>query len=136
MLWNQISSLEEELEGGYDVKLVQQQAEDALLFFGIDESMWNIPSEKLSGGGQQKKISLAVCIFSRNDLLLLDEPTHYLDVQGLVQLCQLIESCKERNTTVLVVSHAVDLINNVATDAVHLHNHMLNLYPGISWYLL
>lgn len=129
LICDQISSLEEELEGGHDVQLVQQQAEDALQFFGMDESMWNVPSSKLSGG-QQKKISLASCVFSRNDLLLLDEPTNYLDVQGLIQLRQLIESCKERNTTVLMISHDVDLINDMATDVIHLNNHTLNYYPG------
>mmetsp|Transcript_14490 Transcript_14490/g.23998 ORF Transcript_14490/g.23998 Transcript_14490/m.23998 type:complete len:693 (+) Transcript_14490:101-2179(+) len=124
-----ISTLEEELEGGHDVQLVQQQAGEALVFFGIDESMWHVPSKKLSGG-QQKKISLASCVFSRNDLLLLDEPTNYLDVQGLIQLRRLIESCQERNTTVLMVSHDVDLINDMATDVIHLNNYTLNYYPG------
>ena len=128
-LCDQIAALEEELEGGHDVQLVQQQAEEALLFFGIDESMWNIPSEQLSGG-QRKKISLAACVFCRTDLLLLDEPTNYLDVEGLIQLRRLIESYKKRNMTVLMVSHDVDLINDVATDVIHLHNLTLSYYPG------
>lgn len=125
----QISGLEEQLEGGHDVQQVQKQGEDALKLFGINESMWNVPSGQLSGG-QRKKISLAACVFCRNDLLLLDEPTNYLDVEGLIQLRRLIETCGEQGTTVLMVSHDVDLINDVATDVIHFHNTMLTYYPG------
>jgi ATPase subunit of ABC transporter with duplicated ATPase domains len=125
----EISVLEEEIQGGRDVQVVQQQAEEALKFFGIDQCMWHIPCERLSGG-QRKKISLAACLFCRHDLLLLDEPTNYLDVEGLIQLRRLISSCKKRNTIVLMVSHDVDLINDVATDVIHMHNHTLSYYPG------
>lgn len=128
-LCKEIAALEDELEKGHDVVLVQQQAEEALAFFGIDESMRNIPSEQLSGG-QRKKTSLAACMFCRADLLLLDEPTNYLDVEGLIQLRRLIESYKQRNSIVLMVSHDVDLINDVATDIIHLHNQALMYYPG------
>jgi ATP-binding cassette, subfamily F, member 3 len=128
-LCEEIALLEEELQGGYDVLMIKQQAEDALKFFGIDEKMWNSPSGTLSGG-QLKKIALASCLFCRNDLLLLDEPTNYLDVDGLIQLRRLVESCKARNTIVLLVSHDVDLINDVATDTIHMHDYILSYYPG------
>jgi ATP-binding cassette, subfamily F, member 3 len=128
-LCEEIALLEEESQGGYDVSVVKQQAEDALKFFGIDENIWNTSSGELSGG-QLKKIALASCLFCRSDLLLLDEPTNYLDVDGLIQLRRLVESCKARTTIVLLVSHDVDLLNDVATDTIHMHNHNLSYYPG------
>lgn len=128
-LCEEIAVLEEELQGGRDVQVVQQQAQEALEFFGIDESMWNTPCGRLSGG-QRKKISLAACLFCRHDLLLLDEPTNYLDVKGLIQLRRLIASCKEKNTIVLMGSHDVDLINDVTTDVIHMHDKTLAYYPG------
>ena len=128
-LCQRIALLEEELQSGHDVQIVQKQAEEALRFFGIDKSIWNIPCSSLSGG-QRKKISLSTCLFCRFDLLLLDEPTNHLDIEGLLQLRRLIQSCKERNSTVIMVSHDVDLINDVATDIIHMHHKKLVYYPG------
>ena len=128
-LCEQISLLEEEQSGGHDVSVVKEQAQQALTFFGMDETVWNTPSRELSGG-QRKKIALASAVFCRHDLLLLDEPTNYLDVDGLVQLRRLIASSQERNTTVLVVSHDVDLINDVATDVIYFAHQSLRYFPG------
>ena len=126
----QIAMLEEEIEGGHDVAVVKEQAEEALRFFGIHPKDWDTPTGELSGG-QCKKIALACAVFCRTDLLLLDEPTNYLDVHGLLQLRQLIQRCREDlGTTILMVSHDVDLINDVATDVIHLHNKTLSYYPG------
>jgi ATPase subunit of ABC transporter with duplicated ATPase domains len=126
---NQISDLEQELDGGHDIQAIRSQAEEALKFFGLDESVWDIPSEQLSGG-LRKKISLASSLFCQQDLLLLDEPTNYVDISGLIQLRRLLEASKERSATVLMVSHDVDLINDVATDVIHFHDQTLTYYPG------
>jgi ATPase subunit of ABC transporter with duplicated ATPase domains len=121
-----------QLEGssdGHDLDVVQQQAQEALAFFGIDNSSWSIPMERLSGG-QRKKVILACALFCPTDLVLLDEPTNFLDVQGLVELRRFISTCTDRNSTVILVSHDVDLINDVATDVIYFHNQSLTYYPG------
>jgi ATP-binding cassette, subfamily F, member 3 len=124
----QIAALEEQAQGR-DVQLVRQHAEEALRFFGFDRDAWDVPSAELSGG-HLKKVVLACALFCHNDLLLLDEPTNFLDVGGLLQLRRLISICTERNTTILMVSHDVDLVNEVATDIIHMFGNQLNYYPG------
>jgi ATPase subunit of ABC transporter with duplicated ATPase domains len=129
-LCEQISALEEDQQSqGHQDAVVRQHAEEALRFFGFDEDTWDIPSVELSGG-YLKKVVLACALSCQNDLLLLDEPTNFLDVEGLLQLRRLISICTERNTTVLMVSHDVDLVNEVATDIVHMFGNRLNYYPG------
>jgi len=124
----QISALEEESQGGrHDI--LRQQAEEALTFFGIDEDTWDIPSTELSGG-HRKKVALACALVCQNDLLLLDEPTNFMDIEGLLQLRRLISICNERRTTVLMISHDVDLVNDVATDIIHMFGNDLHYYPG------
>jgi ATP-binding cassette subfamily F protein 3 len=125
---DEISSLEEQVEQGYNAQIVQQQAKDALAFFGIENCNIHEPCRELSGG-QLKKVILAAALFCRTDLLLLDEPNH-LDVHGLIQLRRLIAICQERQTTVLLVTHDVDLINDIATDIVYFANRQLYYYPG------
>ena len=128
-LCDQISALEDKVEGGLDVALKRQQAQEALAFFGIEESSWHAPLECLSGG-ERKKVMLACALFCQTDCLFLDEPTNFLDVEGLVQLRRLISACIDRNSIVVLVSHDVDLINDVATDVIHFHNKSLTYYPG------
>lgn len=123
-----ISILENESKCAHDLELTGRKAQEALAFFGIDENM-NVSMERLSGG-ERKKVVLACALSCRTDLLLLDEPTNCLDVEGLVQLRQLMSECMERGSTVVLVSHDVDLINDVATDVIHFHNQALAYYPG------
>ena len=61
---------------------------------------------------------------------MLDEPTNDLDVHGLIRLRQLINDNLARSTTVVMVSHDVDLINDVATDIIDMHAKKLWYYPG------
>jgi len=56
---------------------------------------------------------------------------YYLEIEGLLELRQLIIDFKQKNVTVLMVSHDVDLINDVSTDIIHFDsNKTLQYYPG------
>mmetsp|Transcript_5065 Transcript_5065/g.7691 ORF Transcript_5065/g.7691 Transcript_5065/m.7691 type:complete len:727 (+) Transcript_5065:106-2286(+) len=141
LLCEAISALEDEKEDTHDARLIQDQARQALEFFSdpqdtkhnnTDGNSWyqHMPISQLSGG-YKKKMMLACALFCKCDLLLLDEPTNYLDVYGLVQLRQLLQICFSRKTTVLMVSHDVDLNNDMATDTIHFSPQCsLEYYPG------
>ena len=47
-----------------------------------------------------------------------------------IRLRQLIADCIESNSTVVLISHDVDLMNDVATDCIHFHNGKLEYYSG------
>ncbi|KAG7352893.1 ABC transporter ATPase [Nitzschia inconspicua] len=78
---------------------------------------------------QQKELLLLVAsvLGDMVNLVLLDEPARNLDVHGLLRLRRHIEAS---SSTVLMVSHDVDLINDVATDIIDMHNQKLHYYPG------
>jgi ATPase subunit of ABC transporter with duplicated ATPase domains len=124
----EISVLEGESDGAHDFEVTRRKAQDALAFFGMDKSM-HVPMKRLSGG-DRKKVILGCALFCRTDILLLDEPTNYIDISGLLQLRQLISECSNRGSIVVLVSHDVDLINDVATDVIHFYNRSLKYYPG------
>jgi len=130
-----------ELEEGQDEGLVEgeddhepsedlkRSARDALHFFGVPESTFATPTAQLSGG-VRKKVALASSLMEKPQLLLLDEPTCHIDIGGILQLRQLIADCVASNSTVVLISHDVDLMNDVATDCIHLHNETLDYYTG------
>mmetsp|Transcript_14166 Transcript_14166/g.30789 ORF Transcript_14166/g.30789 Transcript_14166/m.30789 type:complete len:699 (+) Transcript_14166:109-2205(+) len=106
-----------------------ERAHNALHFFGVPESAFSTPTAQLSGG-IRKKVALACALIERPQLLLLDEPTCHIDIGGILQLRQLIADCVDSNTTVVLVSHDVDLMNDVATDVIDFRDEKLSYYTG------
>ena len=127
----EICNLISELEdcAASDDTVVVDQAREALHFFGVDETTFNVPTVKLSGG-VRKKIALACALMVMPQLLILDEPTNHLSFFGLCQLRRLIANCSDTKTTIILVSHDIDLLNDVATDVIHFHDHTLDYYTG------
>jgi ATPase subunit of ABC transporter with duplicated ATPase domains len=74
-------------------------------------------------------VTYYICIYIY--LFFEKEPTNHLDMQGIIQLRGLIQTVTHRQPTVLVlVSHDIDLINDVATDIIHMSNQTLTYYKG------
>jgi len=138
-LGEQIGRLESQLEETHQDAEVKKDAQDALAFMGVPEHLWDSVSLSTLSPGLQKKIALASALVCRCDLLLLDEPTSYLDVPGLLQLRRLLtiivqQSNQERVTTVVLVSHDRDLVNDVCSDIIVFETNQkdkhLAYYPG------
>lgn len=79
----------------------------------------------LSGG---EKIKLAICkvILTDNNLLILDEPTNYLDISSSEAL---EEALKNSNKTMIIISHDRKFISNVCDEILLIENKKLVHYP-------
>jgi Cu-processing system ATP-binding protein len=73
----------------------------------------------LSGGTKQKVNLLLTFMFDR-PLIILDEPTSGLDPISLIRLKELINSEKEKGKTILITSHIMSFVEEVADDIVFL----------------
>jgi ATP-binding cassette, subfamily F, member 3 len=73
------------------------------------------------------RVALAAVLFSEPDLLLLDEPTNYLDLEGVLWLSDYLKGCQ---STILVISHDRDLLDDVADYILHLDRAKLTLWSG------
>jgi len=76
----------------------------------------DLPLEQLSGG-QRQRCWIAMTLAQDTPILLLDEPTTYLDVAHQVELMNLIASLKSKGKTIIAVLHD---LNQAATYSDHL----------------
>jgi len=93
-----------------NVALVKQIAPDALdpseilKEVGLEKHLHKFPSEL--SGGEQQRVSIARAIAKNPDIILCDEPTGALDsVTGVMILKLLLKLAKERNKTIIIVTH-------------------------------
>ncbi|MFB6308260.1 MAG: ATP-binding cassette domain-containing protein [Haloarculaceae archaeon] len=71
------------------------------------------PTEELSGG-QQQAIAVARALVSDPEIVLLDEPTAEVSVEGSQKILEIIESLQEEDHTVVFISHNLQEVFEVA----------------------
>jgi iron-siderophore transport system ATP-binding protein len=70
-------------------------------------------------GGQRQRVWIAMALAQQTDLLLLDEPTTYLDVAHQVEVLDLLADLNEsRGTTIVMVLHDLNLAARYADHLV------------------
>merc|ERR1712190_525415 len=94
-------------------QLTQPGVEKHLSDFGVDpESATHTQINQLSGG-MKVKVVLAASMWQNPHVLILDEPTNYLDREGLGAL---VLACKDYKGGVLIISHNKEFCDSVATE--------------------
>lgn len=89
--------------------------------FGLDTSL-----SKLSGG-QRAKVMLVKLLLEQPSLIILDEPTNFLDVTHVEWLTRYLIDYKG---TFLIVSHNTDFLNKVVNCIWDVHNLTITRYSG------
>ncbi|MDB9319456.1 energy-coupling factor ABC transporter ATP-binding protein [Nodularia spumigena] len=87
---------------------IQKRIEEALVEFGLTE-LAQRPVHHLSLG-QKKRVSIADVMVLKPELLLLDEPTAYLDRLHTRNLMATLKNIHASGTTILMATHDLDLV--------------------------
>lgn len=72
--------------------------------------------------GMKQRLGIAVALLSNPDLLILDEPTNGLDPSGIQEIRELIKKLPEAGMSVLVSSHLLSEIDQMATQVGIINN--------------
>lgn len=81
----------------------------------------------LLSGGEKVKIALCKVLLSDNNLLILDEPTNYLDIKSMESLESALINC---NKTFIIVSHDRKFISNICDYILEIDNNKINEFSG------
>jgi len=74
-------------------------------------------------GGQKQRVLIARALATKPDILVLDEPTSGVDVAATHSLLEFISQLhRERNLTVLLVTHDLPLVRKHAQQIIWLHH--------------
>ena len=104
----------------------ESDAEILLSGIGLDRIYFNEKMENLSGE-DKVKVLLAQALFGNPDILILDEPTNYLDITAKIWLENFLLDFKN---TVIVVSHDRHFLNKVCTHILDIDYGKIRLYVG------
>ncbi|HVT82697.1 MAG TPA: ATP-binding cassette domain-containing protein [Phycisphaerae bacterium] len=99
--------------------------ETALSKLSFDESRRHKPIHQLSGGWRNRA-ALAKILLELPDLLLMDEPTNFLDLAGIAWLEKWFAQHKGG---LILVSHDRHFLDKVVTRIVEVENHHTHEYP-------
>jgi energy-coupling factor transporter ATPase len=96
---------------------MRKQVDWALQMAGISE-LGERPPHELSGG-QQQRVAIASVLAMQPDIMILDEPTSFLDPVGAQKIFEVInELNKKLGITIILVEHRLDLAAKYANNVI------------------
>jgi len=99
-----------------------EAVDEAMRIMDIAE-LANHPIDELSGG-QRQRVWIAMALAQQTDILLLDEPTTFLDITYQVEILDLLADLNRNyGTTIVMVLHDINLSARYA-------DHIFALYKG------
>ena len=101
-----------------DLRRKEGKEEELIRLFRLQPFM----DKKLNtlSGGTRQKVNLVLAFMFQSPLLILDEPTTGLDPASLIRLKELIAREKDKGTTILITSHIMQFVEEVADEIIYL----------------
>ena len=99
-------------------KEIKTQLKTVLQMVGLTGKENYYPNQL--SGGEQQRVALARALATKPPILIADEPTGNLDPQTAEEIFKTLLEINARGTTILVVTHAKDIVNELAKRVIAL----------------
>lgn len=113
------------------VRDVEAKAKTVLAGLGFTEARLESKVSTLSGGWRMR-CQLAAALLQTADVLILDEPTNFLDMLGMLWLQRYLEDLRGSapDTAVVIVSHDREFVNSTCDELLILRDKQLAYFQG------
>lgn len=105
---------------GASPREVRRRIPYVLQLVGLEQKADRYPGQL--SGGEQQRVAIARALVNNPSMIIADEPTGNLDPQRSLEIMMLLERINELGTTVLVVTHAKELVNRFSKRVVAIEN--------------
>ncbi|TGJ82484.1 hypothetical protein E0Z10_g6262 [Xylaria hypoxylon] len=105
--------MKEALASGQFRPLVRKEIESHCANFGLDAELVSHSRMKGLSGGQRVKVVLSACSWQRPHLIVLDEPTNYLDRDSLGALSKAL---KKFEGGVIIITHSAEFTKDITEE--------------------
>ena len=96
---------------GAPARIIKKRVPYVLELVGLKNKSRRLPNQL--SGGEQQRVAIARALVNNPDVIIADEPTGNLDPSRSVELMMLLEKINMLGTTVLVVTHERELVNQL-----------------------
>jgi len=96
---------------GEPASVIKKEVPKSLELVGLEEKANAFPHEM--SGGERQRVAIARAMIHKPVLLLADEPTGNLDSINAWDILQLLLKINKAGTTVILATHAKDLVNSI-----------------------
>lgn len=105
-------------------KHIRRQVPMILSLVGLSDKAKMYPNEL--SGGEQQRVALARALVNNPSMLIADEPTGNLDPETAWDIMTLLNDINMRGTTVVVATHAKDIVDRMKKRVIHIDNGVID----------
>ncbi|MEQ8628667.1 ABC transporter ATP-binding protein [Ekhidna sp.] len=101
-----------------DIRNRKGREEELIQRFGLEKFL----DKKLSdlSGGTRQKVNIVLAFMFDANICIMDEPTAGLDPVAMIELKKLIDEERKRGKTILITTHIMSLVEEVAEEIIFL----------------
>lgn len=108
---------------GAKSKEIRERVPYVLDLVGLDTKSRRLPGEL--SGGEQQRLAIARALVNNPSTIIADEPTGNLDPGKAMEIMQLLQEINNLGTTMLVVSHAKELVERFPKRVIAIDNGLI-----------
>ena len=97
---------------------IDAKARSLLEKVGLSDKLSSYPYQL--SGGQQQRVAIARALALSPEVLCFDEPTSALDPELTGEVLRVIRGLKDKDTTMIVVTHEMEFARNVADTVIYM----------------
>lgn len=110
-------------------KAIKRRVPMMLSMVGLAAKYKSYP--KQLSGGEQQRVAIARALVNEPKILLADEPTGNLDGHNAWEIMKLLDEINQRGTTVLVVTHNLEIVRAMGKRVITLENGVVISDEGV-----